>query len=75
LVDLSEGLLPCELPPVSLGLEPPIAAASWGAPEIAAATMRAVSNEVLRMIPPVLAAWFRRVRDAHSVTSIRILES
>src|ERR1700747_1180288 len=60
---LSDGLLPCELPLVSLGLAPPIAAASWGAPEMAAASMMALSNEVLRIVPPVLAAWFRGLWD------------
>src|SRR5215472_9401842 len=57
LPDLLDGF--CELPLVSLGLAPPIAAASCGAPEMAAARTMAVSSEVLRMIPPVLAAWFR----------------
>src|SRR5215467_8878927 len=62
--------LPCELPSVLLGLAPPIAAASCGVPEMAAARMTAVSMEVLRMVPPVLAAWFRGLQ-----TSVRILES
>src|SRR6516225_7113573 len=62
--------LPCELPSVLLGLAPPIAAASCGTPEMATARMTAVSNEVLRMVPPILAAWFRGLQ-----TSVRILES
>src|SRR5262252_6454214 len=49
--------LPPEYPPILLGLLPSlIAAASCGAPEIAAARMTAVSIEILRMVPPVLAA-------------------
>src|SRR5262249_28373988 len=73
--DLPDGLLPCELPPCVLppvlpGLPAPIAAASCGAPEMAAARMTAVNIEVLRMVPSILTAWFRGLQ-----TSVRILES